>query len=129
MSERQTEAVPPANQSTHEREKVGMKMRMKKTWFAALLSVGMGFGWAQPLPLIDTHAHFQTVPYKELEASHKTALATMDRFGIARSLLMPPPFATVTPQWFYDVEDLLFTTKANPDRFAVLGGSTLNVMI
>lgn len=104
-------------------------MGMKKTWFAALLSVGMGFGWAQHLPLIDTHAHFQTVPYKELEASHKTALATMDRVGVARSLLMPPPFATIVPQWFYDIEDIVFTTKANPDRFAVLGGSTLNVMI
>ncbi|WP_341908577.1 amidohydrolase family protein [Polaromonas sp. YR568] len=102
---------------------------MKKAWIAAVLSAGIGFGWAQPLPMIDTHAHFQTIPYKEMEASHKTALATMDRFGIARSLLMPPPFATVTPQWFYDIEDLLFTTKAHPDRFAVLGGSTLNVMI
>lgn len=102
---------------------------MKKAWIAAALSAVIGVGWAQPAPIIDTHAHFQTVPYKELEASHKTALATMDRFGIARSLLMPPPFATVTPQWFYDIEDLLFTTRAQPERFALLGGSTLNVMI
>lgn len=102
---------------------------MKKAWVAAILSTGIGFGWAQTLPIIDTHAHFQTIPYKELEASYKTALATMDRYGIARTLLMPPPFSTVWPQSFYDIEDLLFTTKAHRDRFAVLGGSTLNVMI
>ncbi|MDP3797968.1 MAG: amidohydrolase family protein [Polaromonas sp.] len=84
---------------------------------------------AEPVPLIDTHAHFQTIPYKELEASHKAALTNMDRMNIARSLLMPPPFATLTPQWFYDIEDLQFAVRANPGRFALLGGSSLNIMI
>lgn len=102
---------------------------MKKTVVATTLAVFAAWAQADALPLIDTHAHFQTIPYKELEASHKTALATMERMNIARSLLMPPPFATLTPQWFYDIEDLLFTVKANPERFAALGGSSLNLMI
>ena len=102
---------------------------MKKQLVAAVLAVLAAGAQAEALPLIDTHAHFQTIPFKELEASHKSALATMDRLGIARTLLMPPPFSTLRPQWFYDIEDLLFTVKANPERFAVLGGSSLNIMI
>jgi hypothetical protein len=85
---------------------------------------------AQGLPLVDTHSHFQSMPVKELAASQRTALAIMDRFQIARSLLMPPPFdAAAAPRAVYDVEDLMFAVKANPDRFAALGGSSLNIMI
>lgn len=84
---------------------------------------------SEPVLLIDTHAHFQTIPYKELDASRKAALANMDRASIARSLLMPPPFSTLTPQWFYDIEDLQFVVRENPGRFALLGGSSLNIMI
>lgn len=86
-------------------------------------------GHTEPLALVDTHAHFQTIPYKELEASHKAALAHMDRMQIGITLLMPQPFATLTSQWFYDIEDLLFTAKAHPGRFAVLGGSSLNILL
>ena len=102
---------------------------MKKPLVATALILLTTLAQADSPPLIDVHAHFQTIPYKDLDASHKTALATMGRLNIAKSLLMPQPFATLTPQWFYDIEDLLFTVKANPDRFAVLGGSSLNIMI
>ncbi|WP_114973395.1 amidohydrolase family protein [Rhodoferax ferrireducens] len=102
---------------------------MKKTLIATGW-VGLSLAaLADPLVLIDTHAHFQTIPFKDLEASHRTALKQMDQMNIGKSLLMPQPFATNTPKWFYDIEDLLFAAKANPDRFAVLGGSTLNVML
>lgn len=102
---------------------------MKAILMAALMLVPAGL-LAQPLPLVDTHSHFQTVPVKELAASHRTALATMDRFQIGKSLLMPPPFAPgAAPRNVYDIEDLMFAVKANPDRFAALGGSSLNMMI
>ncbi|MFC5522877.1 amidohydrolase family protein [Polaromonas jejuensis] len=102
---------------------------MKPIFFAAALALFGLSAQAEPIPLIDVHAHFQTSPVKDLDASYKAALATMDRRNIARSLLMPPPYDTRVPKRFYDIEDLLFTTKASPDRFAVLGGSTLNIMI
>jgi hypothetical protein len=102
---------------------------VKKPFVATVWILFTALAQADSLPLIDVHTHFQTIPYKDLEASHKTALATMDRLNIAKSLLMPPPFATSSQQSFYDIEDILFTVKANPDRFAVLGGSSLNVMI
>lgn len=102
-----------------------MKEFLSATAFMLLTTLA----WAEPVPLIDTHAHFQTIPYKELDASHKAALANMDQMHIARSLLMPPPFSTLTPAWFYDIEDLQFAVRANPGRFALLGGSSLNIMI
>lgn len=106
------------------------KEELMKRWiYTAALVLWAVCAQAQPGPLIDTHSHFQTVPYKELEASRAAAVTNMDRVGIARSLLMPPPFATRTPQWFYDIEDLKFVLQASPGRFALLGGSTLNIMI
>lgn len=102
---------------------------MKKPLVAIAWILCTSLAQADSLPLIDVHAHFQTIPYKDLEASYKTALATMDRLNIAKSLLMPPPFATSSQYSFYDIEDILFTVKANPDRFAAMGGGSLNVMI
>lgn len=102
---------------------------MKKIVGAMVFVLLTAGAQAEPLALIDTHSHFQTIPFKELEASHKAAVANMDRWNIARSLLMPPPFATRTPQWFYDIEDLKFVLQASPGRFALLGGSSLNIMI
>ena len=84
---------------------------MKKPLVATALILFTTLAQADSPPLIDVHAHFQTIPYKDLDASHKTALATMDRLNIAKSLLMPQPFATLTPQWFYDIEDLLLPSK------------------
>lgn len=84
---------------------------------------------AQTLPLVDTHAHFQTIGSRDLNASHKATLENMDRMNVALSLLMPPPFSAEGMRAFYDIEDLLFTTRESPGRFALLGGSSLNIMI
>ena len=84
---------------------------------------------ASSLPLVDTHAHFQTVGYRDLSASYEAALANMDRMNIAKSLLMPPPFSSPGMKPYYDIEDLLFAVKKSPARFAVLGGSSLNIVI
>lgn len=77
---------------------------------------------AEPLPLIDVHAHFESLPFKDFAASSKSALASMDRLGIAQSLLMPPPRATLNEKTNYDIEELRDAVKANSDRFALLGG-------
>lgn len=101
----------------------------KRTLIATALLLLSALAQADPLPLIDTHAHFQTVPFPDIKASHKAALANMDRLNIAMSLLMPPPLPEPGMRSFYDIEDLLFTVRENPGRFAVLGGSSLNIMI
>jgi len=94
-----------------------------------LLLTSLPSAWAQAFPILDTHAHFQTVGSRDLDASHKAALANMDRMNVAMSLLMPPPFSAEGMRAFYDIEDLLFTTRESPGRFALLGGSSLNIMI
>lgn len=85
---------------------------------------------AQPLPMIDTHVHFESVPSMYFEGSRKTALAEMDQRQIAMSLLMSPPRASLNGKINHDVEELLFAAKEQPDRFAVLGGGgSLTIMI
>jgi predicted TIM-barrel fold metal-dependent hydrolase len=47
---------------------------------------------AQPVPITDTHAHFARAPGGGLgEFSAPAALAELDRFGIERVILSPPP--------------------------------------
>lgn len=85
---------------------------------------------AQPFPLVDTHAHFESLPYKDFAASEKSALAAMTQWNIGMSLLMPPPRATLDPKTNYDIEELLPAIKANPGRLAALGGAgSLTIML
>lgn len=97
---------------------------------AAMLAAISGLAAAGPLPMVDTHVHFESVQrYQDLPGSMRAALAEMDARGIARSLLMSMPKPNRTPP-IYDIEELLFAEKAYPGRFAILGGgSSLNVMI
>ena len=101
--------------------------------FRALLLtwlVGMSFplsAWADGM--IDTHMHFQLAPTRDFAGSLRSALATMDKHGIRRSLLMPPPLVSSSARTYYDIDDIAFVTRQHPDRFALLGGARLNIMI
>lgn len=91
-----------------------------------------GLAQAQPgpIPLVDTHVHFESVPQMSFQASLSTALEEMDRRNIRMSLLMSPPRATFMSRINHDIEDLLFAAKAHPGRFAVLGGGgSLTIMV
>ncbi|MCP4150557.1 MAG: amidohydrolase family protein, partial [bacterium] len=56
-------------------------------------------------------------------------LAKMDSFGIAKLIIMPPPF-TPENKNKYECDDYFDVVAKYPDRFAFLGGGgTLNVMI
>lgn len=101
-----------------------------KRFLLACVALWGGAALAQSLPLVDTHAHFESIQkYQDLAGSHRASLAEMDKRNIAKSLLMSMPRPTLKPP-YYDIEDLLFAVKANPDRYAILGGgSTLNAMI
>ena len=101
----------------------------KSVFFATALLLFATSAGADSLPLIDTHAHFQTVGSRDLEGARKTALENMERMNIATTFLMPPPQSAPNMKSFYDIEDILFAVKASPGRFAALGGSTLNIMI
>lgn len=83
-----------------------------------------------PIPMIDTHVHFESVPFMNFNASLQSALEEMDKRNIGVSLLMSPPRAASHPKINHDVEDLLFAAKTHPQRFAVLGGGgSLTLMI
>ena len=66
---------------------------------------------------------------KDYEGAARVALSTMDKHGITKMIIMPPPFAPDHPH-IYEYKDLLGVCKRHPDRLAFLGGGgTLNVMI
>lgn len=96
---------------------------------------GLGPGAGVPY-IIDTHNHlfaqFPTGPGQlstDYEGAAQVALETMDKLGIKKLFIMPPPFAPNHPH-AYDVDDLIAIVKRRPDRFALLGGGgSLNPMI
>ena len=87
------------------------------------------------IPYIDVHNHLfkQSGPqgFRELnyDGAAKAALKTMERLGIKKMLVMPPPFHP-DHQGKYDIENFLGTIRKYPDRLSCLGGGgSLNVMI
>lgn len=91
---------------------------------------GLAQSQAEPIALVDTHMHFESVPQMEFHASLASALSEMDRRNIRMSLLMSPPRATFMSRINHDIEELLFAAQAHPGRFAVLGGGgSLTILI
>lgn len=78
--------------------------------------------------MIDVHSHFQADRTRHFPSALRTALAKMDELGIARTVLMPPPLVSRGAN-YYDIEELRFAADQHPDRVAIMGGSSLNVMI
>ena len=84
---------------------------------------------------IDTHNHIvgklgpRSGSSPDYEGAAGVALKAMNRFGIKKMLIMPPPFP-LNPPHTYDIEDLIETVSRHANRFGFLGGGgTLNVMI
>jgi len=95
----------------------------------ALLLVSSAVAMAQVPALIDVHMHFQVSKGALPPGAAGAAVASMDRLGIARSLLMPPPQVDTSLRGFHDLSDLQVAVRSHPGRFALLGGSALNAMI
>jgi len=76
------------------------------------------------LRFIDVHNHLLvhygplTSARVDCEGAAQVALAAMDRVGIARMFIMPPPFTPEHPN-LYTYEELLGAVKNYPDRFFV----------
>lgn len=95
-----------------------------------LFVLGATLAQAESLPMIDTHVHFESVRVRNFEASARTALGTMDQYGIVRSLIMSPPRASFNVRINHDIEELQAAVAGQRERFAVLGGGgSLSIMI
>ncbi|MBI2518995.1 MAG: hypothetical protein HYV97_01200 [Bdellovibrio sp.] len=60
-------------------------------------------------------------PQADYEAAALNLIAHMDKYGVRKSLLMPPP-RTEENIDTEELDELLQLAKAHPDRFAVMGG-------
>lgn len=91
--------------------------------------------FAVPRTYIDTHNHLvgrfgppvrQSMDY---DSCVSVSRGTMDKLGIRKMFIMPPPFLCSHPQ-SYDYKDFWETVRTYSDRFAFLGGGgSLNIMI
>ncbi len=107
---------------------------------ASRAALGPGEAPPQPekelFPYFDTHTHLlahygsrEGPPQVDFYGAAQVALAEMDRLGIKKTLVMPPPFPPDHPHR-HDVEDFIDTLRKYPDRFGFLGGGgSLNPMI
>jgi len=80
-------------------------------------------------PVVDVHVHLLAATPREYQEAAKEAVAVMDRFGIQKMIVMPPPKdGVIIPDT--DYEALLPAIQNYPARFAFLGGGgRLNAMI
>ncbi len=85
----------------------------------------------QDLIIVDTHAHLQweALSGGSPEMAARTAVQIMDRLGVKKTLIAPPPFP---PRMLgmYDYKALIEASRKYPERFAVMaGGGSLNPII
>ena len=76
-------------------------------------------------PIIDAHAHLQARgphhPQSDFGGAAAKALEGMDREGISRTIVMPPPFSPDSPGK-YDLEDFARAMSERASRLSYLGG-------
>lgn len=103
---------------------------MNRFLMSAMLAGALGLGpaCAGSLPFIDTQAQFDPADVNYSAATH-TMLQEMDRTGISRLLIVPPPFPPRTSR-AYDAEEIALAIGDRTDRLAFLaGGGSLNMTI
>lgn len=96
---------------------------------AMLASVfGLGPACAESLQFIDTQAQFDPSDVN-YSLSTQTMLQEMERVGISKILIVPPPFPPKAPL-AYDAEEIALAIGDRTDRLAFLaGGGSLNMTI
>lgn len=106
--------------------------RIAAMMFAMLLPFAEGQAQGSgPVQFIDTQAQFDPfVPAHRFKEIVPHIVEEMDRFGVSKTFIVPPPFPEHMPRnMLYDAEQIVAAIKGNP-RFAYLaGGGSLNQMI
>jgi hypothetical protein len=78
---------------------------------------------------VDTHNHFIGRQLQHFKFSLQEALVQMDKAGVKKVFILPPPISLKDP-WTYDYKKLLSAISPYRKRFGFLaGGGSLNVMI
>lgn len=100
-------------------------------WIFLLHIVLLLAGCSQPIAWLDTHTHLRATPGMapvDPASLTGTAIALMDRRGVRKAILMPPPSLQLREN---DVEgQLAQVARQFPERFAFMaGGWSLNPMI
>ncbi len=105
-----------------------------RTLFIGWITIVPLDGYAKETHYIDIHVHLDGLYrskgriVKDYETAAANLIAQMDRRGITKALIMPPP--QVPEQSITDYGNLLSALKKYPDRlFLVAGGKTLNSLI
>jgi predicted TIM-barrel fold metal-dependent hydrolase len=83
-----------------------------------------------PVPWVNVHVHLVggRGPQQDYAGAVDAALREMDRFGIATTIVLPPP--QVDAQATHDASDFASAVQRHPGRFAYLGGGgVLNPLI
>lgn len=83
---------------------------------AAALS-GAG-AWGAARPWIDVHMHVMGGQRRQFDQAVERAVAHMDRFGIAKAVVFPPPM----PRPAFDYPNYAPELRRYPGRFGFLGG-------
>jgi predicted TIM-barrel fold metal-dependent hydrolase len=92
-----------------------------------------GHAFAEAPPILDTHSHIVNASGgrrsgPDFRAALDAAIRSMDRAGIRRAIIMPPPLPPATAS--YDIESYRFATDAYGGRILPGGGGgSLNGMI
>lgn len=101
----------------------------------AALALGGGSGDCAQVPYIDTHAHLHGLVegkgsgIGDWDGAAQVALKAMEELGIAKTILMPPPFTSQHRGW-YSADVLPAVARRHAGRFAFLaGGDSLSPMI
>jgi len=82
-----------------------------------------------PLEVIDVHNHLVGQNKQDFKRSIQTALTRMDKIGVKKMLILPPPFPP-GHRGLYTYRDFIDAIQAYPDRFGFLaGGGILNGMV
>lgn len=102
---------------------------LRRAWIGCVCAAWGVIAAAQEVAWIDVHTHIQVAAGVLPAGAADGAVDSMNRLGIERSLLMPPPQPDRHIRGFHDLGDLQRAVRAHPGRFALLGGSALNAML
>lgn len=107
---------------------MGKALALTRTVAASLLWGSVFAAYAEAPQYIDTQAQFDPV-HRNYAATLETMLHEMDRVGIRRMFIVPPPMPHGAAL-AYDAEEIARAIKDHPTRFSFLaGGGSLNGMI